>query len=424
VVLAGGQSLVPLLNLRRCRPERLVDIGAVAELQRVVRDAGGHLIIGAGTPMAAFEREPALSAAAPLLAEALTLVGNPQVRARGTIGGCVAHRDAVGEVLTALVALEAMATVRGPRGERREPVETLALGDGELLVDLRVPPPDGSGTAFDEIALRYSARALVVAAAVVTVSETGGLERVRVVVGGVGSAPAALERLECLRSLPAGDARIESKIARSVGELPAVEDPRADERYRREAAAILAVRVVRDAALRGLAPPQPGCGPVTIARRPQAPLGERDGASEITLRVNGESERLEVEPRLLLSDLLRGRLGLRATHVGCEQGVCGACNVLVDGVAVRSCLMFAVQADGRHVQTLEGLRDRPDVAALADAFVGGHALQCGFCTAGFLVTLAELRASGAPVTAAQLMGNLCRCTGYVPIVRAAQGSEW
>jgi xanthine dehydrogenase iron-sulfur cluster and FAD-binding subunit A len=86
--------------------------------------------------------------------------------------------------------------------------------------------------------------------------------------------------------------------------------------------------------------------------------------------------------------------------------------------------MFAVQTDGRHVETLEGLRDRPDVAALADAFVGGHALQCGFCTPGFLVTLAELRASGAPVTAEQLVGNLCRCTGYVPIVRAAQGSEW
>jgi carbon-monoxide dehydrogenase small subunit len=101
--------------------------------------------------------------------------------------------------------------------------------------------------------------------------------------------------------------------------------------------------------------------------------------------------------------------------------VCGACNVLLDGVAVRSCLMLAVQADGRQVQTLEGLRDTADIAELAKAFVTGHALQCGFCTPGFLVTLAELRRRGAPAGAADLAGNLCRCTGYAPILRVAAG---
>jgi len=134
-----------------------------------------------------------------------------------------------------------------------------------------------------------------------------------------------------------------------------------------------------------------------------------------------ENRRARVTPRTLLSDLIRGPFGLTATHVGCEHGVCGACNVLVDGTAIRSCLMLAVQADGRSVQTLEGLRDRPEVARLIDRFVAEHSLQCGFCTPGFIVTLAELRRNRTSVTPERLIGNICRCTGYAPILRASRG---
>jgi aerobic carbon-monoxide dehydrogenase small subunit len=141
-------------------------------------------------------------------------------------------------------------------------------------------------------------------------------------------------------------------------------------------------------------------------------------AHSISLEVNGERVEALIPPRINLADFLRDHLKLTGTHVGCEHGVCGACNVLLDGVAVRSCLMLAIQADGRAVETLEGLRDAPDVAELTDAFVHGHALQCGFCTPGFLVTLAELRRRGGPTTSDLLVGNLCRCTGYAPILRA------
>jgi carbon-monoxide dehydrogenase small subunit len=120
---------------------------------------------------------------------------------------------------------------------------------------------------------------------------------------------------------------------------------------------------------------------------------------------------------------LRGVLGLHATHVGCEHGVCGACNVLLDGVAVRSCLLLAVQADGREIQTLEGLRETAEADGLIDAFVDSHALQCGFCTPGFIVTITELRRRGESIGPEELMGNLCRCTGYAPIVRVAEGLE-
>jgi aerobic-type carbon monoxide dehydrogenase small subunit (CoxS/CutS family) len=136
------------------------------------------------------------------------------------------------------------------------------------------------------------------------------------------------------------------------------------------------------------------------------------------MSVNGREVELDVPPRLTLADLLRDRLHLTGTHLGCEQGVCGACTVLLDGLAVRSCLMLGVQASGRTVTTIEGLAESP----LVEAFVRRRALQCGFCTPGFLATAAELLADGRRRTRDELRellsGNICRCTGYEPIVEA------
>jgi aerobic carbon-monoxide dehydrogenase small subunit len=141
-------------------------------------------------------------------------------------------------------------------------------------------------------------------------------------------------------------------------------------------------------------------------------------------RVNGDPVEAEVEPRLLLSDFLRHELGLTATHVGCEHGVCGACNVLLDGRAVRACLLFAAQADGHELTTLEGLVADGRADRLQEAFQRHRALQCGFCTPGFLVSLVELLPELAGVDDARLRellaGNICRCTGYGPIVAAAR----
>jgi 2-furoyl-CoA dehydrogenase 2Fe-2S iron sulfur subunit len=138
---------------------------------------------------------------------------------------------------------------------------------------------------------------------------------------------------------------------------------------------------------------------------------------ELALTVNGRAVRERVEPRLLLSDFLRHTLGLTGTHVGCEHGVCGACTVQLEGRAVRSCLMLAVQADGSEVRTVEGLEWGP----LQEAFRRNHALQCGFCTPGILMAADELLAAG-PATREGVVdllgGHLCRCTGYAPIVDA------
>ena len=141
----------------------------------------------------------------------------------------------------------------------------------------------------------------------------------------------------------------------------------------------------------------------------------------IAVTVNGERHEADVEARLTLVDFLRGRLGLTGTHVGCEHGVCGACTVGLDGVAVRSCLLLAVQVDGHELQTVEGLAADGAMTPLQEAFREEHALQCGFCTPGMLITAVDFLGRGRPtredVTDA-LSGQICRCTGYEPIVRA------
>jgi aerobic-type carbon monoxide dehydrogenase small subunit (CoxS/CutS family) len=154
------------------------------------------------------------------------------------------------------------------------------------------------------------------------------------------------------------------------------------------------------------------------------PSNEMSDTLIITVMVNGESYRRSVEPRLLLSDFLRHTLGLTGTHVGCEHGVCGACTVLLDGHSARSCLYFAVQADGQQVETVESLGTIEQLSPLQQAFRDHHALQCGFCTPGMLMTCVDLLRKYPLATDEQiragLSGNLCRCTGYEHIVRAVR----
>jgi carbon-monoxide dehydrogenase small subunit len=149
-------------------------------------------------------------------------------------------------------------------------------------------------------------------------------------------------------------------------------------------------------------------------------------AVEIELHVNGERHRIVVEPRQTLADALRDNCGLTGTHLGCEHGACGACTVIVDGCAIRSCLMFAVQAQGMRIVTIEGLGDPGKLHPLQRAFIEHHALQCGYCTPGFLM-LAAATLQATPdiddeTLCEVLASNLCRCTGYKNILAAVKAA--
>ena len=161
---------------------------------------------------------------------------------------------------------------------------------------------------------------------------------------------------------------------------------------------------------------------MTAQKRARTPaVRSADPQVTVTMRVNGEAVTRQVSPRLLLSDFLRHELGLTGTHVGCEHGVCGACTILVDGAAMRSCLMFAVQAEGARLTTVEGL-SAGGLNDLQRAFQRNHALQCGFCTPGMLAVatalLEEIPDPSERDVREALSGNICRCTGYQPIVAA------
>ncbi len=147
-------------------------------------------------------------------------------------------------------------------------------------------------------------------------------------------------------------------------------------------------------------------------------------ALPVKVSINGKQYEKSVEPRLLLADFIRHEAGLTGTHVGCEQGVCGACTILFDGKPVRSCIMLAVQADGHQLTTVEGLAESEDkMHPLQNAFWEAHGLQCGFCTPGILMTLLPYLQENPNTNEAELRealsGNLCRCTGYQHIVDAA-----
>jgi aerobic carbon-monoxide dehydrogenase small subunit len=154
-------------------------------------------------------------------------------------------------------------------------------------------------------------------------------------------------------------------------------------------------------------------------------LETRDTETIVRLTVNGEERSAVAEPRMLLSDFLRHGLGLTGTHVGCEQGVCGACTVLMDGEPVRSCLAFAVQVEGSTIETVEGMAG-PDgaMSPIQEAYRSEHGLQCGFCTPGFLISTQALLDSDADPSVEKireyLSGNVCRCTGYQGIVAAVR----
>ena len=144
--------------------------------------------------------------------------------------------------------------------------------------------------------------------------------------------------------------------------------------------------------------------------------------AEVTLTVNGRKRSATVEPRMLLVDFLRHELGMTGTHIGCELGVCGACTVLLDGRTARSCLHFAVAVDGAEIDTVEGIASQDQLHPIQEAFHQHHALQCGYCTPGFLMTTIELlKQNPNPDEAAirrALTNNICRCTGYTNIIKA------
>jgi 2-furoyl-CoA dehydrogenase FAD binding subunit len=453
-VLAGGQSLVPVLAMRLGRPAVLVDINAIPGLTQLSL-AGDTLYVGATVRQRQVEQHPA-AAAVPLLAMALPWVGHRELRSRGTVGGSLAHADPAAELPAVAACLNATLDIEGPAGRRtvtaREfftgPMSTVLRPD-ELLLGARFPVAGpGDGFAFAEIARRHGDRALAGVAVHVSRSPSGHIHGATLAAFGVAGRPVTRDVTAMLTSAvdspaatpgqphAAGLARAltpaMSALASELADTPG--DMHASTAYRQRLLTVLAARQLAAAYTRGAgqdpAPARTGIRSSPGATRtrpppapaPPAPRTPADGRATTHLTVNGTPVTLTLPPRVTLADALRDHLGLTGTHLGCEHGACGMCTVLVDGQAARSCLLFACQLEGAEVLTVEGLGRPAELHPLQQAFGHHHALQCGFCTPGFLLSAYDLLTCKPRVTqeelAVELSGVLCRCTGYRNILSA------
>ena len=355
-VLAGGQTLLAMLNLRVVEPAILLDITRIPELD-AIRELDGAIEVGAAVTQSRLLAWPALAHKLPLLAAALPFVGHFQTRNKGTVRlhrACRSHS----EIPLSLAVLEGEVVLRSRRGTRvlaaaefqQGMLATARAGD-ELITAVRFPVMAGAA-AFREVARRHGDFAIV---AVAAVAESAS--RVRLGVAGMAERPAV--RRVATDGPPASATRSSGSPGSSKATRTCMP--------RRACGATCCA----------------GIAPVVIEEARRCAVSKHERA-RLSLTLNGRKLSGEAEPRMLLSDFLRHVLGATGTDVGCEHGVCGCCTVLIDGAAVRSCLTLAVQAEGRAVTTVESLA-APNGAlnALQQAFQNNHALQCGSRTPAF-----------------------------------------
>jgi carbon-monoxide dehydrogenase medium subunit len=441
-VLAGGQSLVPVLAMRLGRPTVLVDINAVTGLDALSADEEA-LHVGATVRQRRLESHP-LTAAVPLLRMALPWIGHRELRSRGTICGSLAHADPAAELPAVAACLNATLHVAGPAGRRTINARdfftgpmTTDLASDELLLSASFPvAAPGEGFAFAEFARRQGDFALAGIVVRVRRAPSGSVEEAVIAAFGISTRPILSDVTQPLNlalqdagreALPRALTPAMSALADELVTTP--DDMHASTSYRRRLFTVLAARELAaaysNAQGKGHAQGKgrtPGKGSPPVAQVPPSPLIHATDRTATTLTVNGKQVTLHVTPRTTLADALRGQCRLTGTHLGCEHGICGMCTVIVNGQAARSCLLFACQLDGADVLTVEGLGRPGDLHPLQQAFGRHHALQCGFCTPGFLLSAYDLLTHRPGVPAeelpAELSGVLCRCTGYRNIVAA------
>ncbi len=440
-LIAGGTDL--LVELRRGTRQSpvLVDVTRIRGLDRIERDEAGWIHIGPTvTHNQVAASELVAEYGAPLV-QACRQVGTPQLRNRGTVVGNLVTASPANDTITALWALGARLTLRSPRGERTltfpdfyQGVRQTALAPDEMVVDVAFPALTAAQRGrFVKLGLRRAhAIALVNAAALLTFDGETVVEA-RITLGSV--APTIIRAPKAEAAL-VGHALDDETVA-AAAELAAqaaapISDIRAGADYRRHIVGVLVRRALvalrDDAASDEEEPEQPRLWGRTQGHFP--PLAGRtvrhrdEGDEPIEFNVNGENVIIRGAGGKTLLTVLREDLGLTGTKEGCDEGECGACTVWMDGIAVLACLVPAPRAHGTRIVTVEGLARGEELHPVQQAFVEEGAVQCGYCTPGFVMASANLLEEIPHPTREQIVaglsGNLCRCTGYYKIIQAVE----
>ena len=440
-IIAGGTDLLVEMRRGLHRAPVLVDLTRVAGLDEIWCDSAGTIHLGPTVTHNQVVASALLRESAYPLVQACWQVGTPALRNRATVVGNVVTASPANDAIPALLAMDARLTLSSVQGERSLSLEEFyrglrqtALCPGEVVTELSFRSlQENEQGAFAKLGLRRTHAIALVNAAIVLSIDGERVAEARIALGSV--APTVVRAQDAEASLVGstlGDAAIEGAAERSAQCAVPITDIRGGADYRR--------RMVRVLVRRTLLSLREGSAAKAVPLHPPMLWGRTDGhyprlAEDITgpytdgdhaiaCTVNGSSVHVRGAGRKTLLSMLREDLGLTGSKEGCGEGECGACTVWMDGIAVLACLVPAPRAGGARIVTVEGLADADRLHPVQQAFIEEGAVQCGYCTPGFVMAganlLQEIPRPARDQIADAIGGNLCRCTGYYKIVRAVE----
>ena len=456
-IIAGGSDVLVQMREGKRAGAELVSIYGLDELRGVVMEEDGTIRIGSLTSFSHITKDPIIQKYINVLGEAVDMVGGPQIRNIGTIGGNTCNGVTSADSASTLFAWDAVIELAGPDGIRRIPIKDfyikagkVDLRPGEIQTAILIPREAYEG--YEGYYIKYAMRnAMDIATLGCSVNVKLSEDKktftdVRIAYGVAGPVPMRAIHAEAAgRGLEVTDENIE-KIGDTVLEDVTPRDSwRASKAFREHISKLLCKRALREAVRRAGGMTEEQSPEVSNSKTIEAlEKKEQTEASSgaschmimtdaesgkqyklVRCRINGVERETMVDVRASLTDMLRNDYSLTSVKKGCEVGECGACNVIIDGECYNSCIYLAVWADGKEIRTLEGLMG-PDgeLSDIQQAFIDEAAVQCGFCTPGVIMSAVEILESGKEYTRdelrKQLSGHLCRCTGYENILNAVE----
>lgn len=466
-VIAGGSDVLVQMREGKRAGAELVSIYGLDELRGVRMEKDGTLRIGPLTSFSHITKNPLIRRYIGVLGEAVDMVGGPQIRNIGTIGGNTCNGVTSADSASTLFAWDAVIELTGPEGVRRIPIKDFYIRAGK--VDLRpaeiqtgILIPKESYEGYRGHYIKYAMRnAMDIATLGCSVNvklsdDKKTFTDIRIAYGVAGPVPMRAEHAEIRgKDLPVTEDSIETISAAVLEDVTPRDSWRASKAFREHISRVLCKRALTEAVKRAEAAGAPGNGECEDVRAREdggacvdrgkytdgqdsssVDVEESSGNESniqtgkkqyklVRCRINGIEREAVVDVRASLTDMLRNDYSLTSVKKGCEVGECGACNVMIDGECYNSCIYLAVWADGKEIRTVEGLMGpNGELSGIQQAFIDEAAVQCGFCTPGVIMSAVEILESGKEYTRDELRkllsGHLCRCTGYENILNAVE----
>ena len=436
-IIAGATDL--LLELERGQRSdqlTLLDITKIKDLDRIWEDDKGYIHLGPLVTHNDILAEPLIRAKAYPLLQACWQIGSPQIRNVATVAGNLITASPANDTITPLMALGAILTLKSKRGERQVPLSEFYLGvrktvirPDEVCTDIffKALPNETQGF-YIKSALRKAQAISVVNACVIVQLEEGNVAHIAITMGAI--APTIIHAKHAEEFLQ-GKVLDKDSIRKAIdlvdNDIRPISDLRGSDRYRAYIVKVLIKRCLEAIIRQELLNPAPN-SLVLLDEHLENPQGISDwNQGQISATINGEQRVLTEFTGKTLLRVLRDDLSLMGTKEGCAEGECGACTVHMNGKAVMSCLVPAPRANGADITTIEGLSDGDNIHPLQQSFIDEGAVQCGFCTPGFIMSgtmlLKEISNPDEEEIKQAITGNLCRCTGYYKIVKAIENAS-